>query len=104
MKNINSIFNKIPKIIKNKYIITSLFFVIWIIFLDDYNLIKQNKIVEKVEELKKQKRFYKSETYKDSIKLIKLKTDSSTQEKFAREKFLMKKDNEDLFIIRRNLK
>ena len=54
----------------------------------------------KVDYLKDQKEFYITEIKKDSTELSNLKNDSSKQEKFAREKFLMKKDNEDLFIIR----
>ncbi len=55
-----------------------------------------------VDDLKEQKEFYISEIKSDSAELFKLKNDSEEQEKFAREKFLMKKDNENIFIIREN--
>ena len=58
------------------------------------------KIKNKVDDLKEQKDFYISEIKRDSTELSKLKNEE--QEKFAREKFLMKKDNEDIFIIRDN--
>ena len=57
---------------------------------------------DKVNELVQQKEFYISEIRSDSTKLSDLKNDPKQQEKFAREKFLMKKDNEDVFIIRDN--
>ena len=57
---------------------------------------------EKVNELVKQKEFYNSEIKSDSTELSELKNNPKQQERFAREKFLMKKENEDVFIIRGN--
>jgi len=53
-----------------------------------------------IDDLKEQKEFYISEIKSDSTELFNLKNNSEKQEKFAREKFLMKKDNEDIFILR----
>ena len=102
MDRLQNIINLLPKPLRNKYLILLLLFIFWIIFLDDYNLINQNKMKNNVDDLKEQKEFYISEIKSDSTKLFKLKNDSDEQEKFAREKFLMKKDNEDIFIIRDN--
>jgi activator of HSP90 ATPase len=77
------------------------FFAFWIIFIDDYNLIKQHKLQKDVDALKAQKEYYISEITKDSTDLYHLQNINEEQEKFAREKFLMKKDNEDVFIIRK---
>jgi hypothetical protein len=52
------------------------------------------------DDLEEQKAFYISEIKSDSTELFNLKNDSEEQEKFAREKFKMKKENEDIFIIR----
>tara|TARA_B100001093_G_scaffold520511_1_gene617253 strand:- start:64513 stop:64827 length:315 start_codon:yes stop_codon:yes gene_type:complete len=101
MKNIKLLLKFIPKPLKNIYILSTIFFIFWILLIDDYNLLKQRKIQKKIDELTEQKKFYISEIKKDSIELIDLKTKKNKQEKFAREKFLMKKENEDLFIIRR---
>ena len=57
---------------------------------------------DKVDQLIQQKEFYHSEIKSDSTELSDLKNDPKQQERFAREKFLMKKDNEDVFIIRNN--
>jgi len=100
MEKVKNIINKIPKPLKNKYILTLILFIFWIVFLDDYNLINQNQMKDTVNELKVQKEFYMTEIKNDSTELSKLKNDTEEQEKFAREKFLMKKDNEDIFIIR----
>jgi len=101
MERIKNIFDKIPKPLKNKYILTLVFFAFWIIFIDDYNLIKQHKLQKDVDALKTQKEYYNSEITKDSTDLYHLQNIKAEQERFAREKFLMKKDNEDVFIIRR---
>lgn len=101
MEKIKNIFDKIPKPLKNKYILTLLFFAFWIMFIDDYNLIKQHKLQKDVDALKAQKEYYNYEITKDSTDLYHLQNIKEEQEKFAREKFLMKKDNEDVFIIRK---
>ena len=101
MERIKKILNKIPSPLKNKYMITLLFFGLWITLIDDYNLITQYQLSKDVEKLKNQKKYYITEIKKDSTNLNKLENNPSEQEKFAREKFLMKKDNEDIFIIRK---
>jgi len=54
--------------------------------------------------LKQQQEFYKEEIEKDSTKIYNLNNNPEEQERFARERFLMKKENEDLFIIREKKK
>ncbi len=100
MGRIRNIINRIPKPLKNKYILTLVFFAFWIIFIDDYNLIKQHQLQKNVDALEDQKEYYISEINKDSTELYHLQNTKEEQERFAREKFLMKKDNEDVFIIR----
>lgn len=100
MDRIQDIIKKLPKPLRNKYLILFLLFILWIVFIDDYNLINQSKIKNTVDDLKIQKEFYISEIKSDSTELYKLQNDPAEQERFAREKFLMKKENEDIFIIR----
>jgi len=100
MDRVKNIIEKLPKPLKNKYFILLVLFIFWIVFLDDYNLINQSKMKNKVEDLNGQKEFYMTEIKNDSTELSNLRNDTNEQEKFAREKFLMKKDNEDIFIIR----
>ena len=100
MDRIQVIIKKLPKPLRNKYLILFLLFILWVVFIDDYNLINQSKIKNTVDDLKIQKEFYISEIKSDSIELYKLQNDPAEQERFAREKFLMKKENEDIFIIR----
>ena len=72
---------------------------LWVSFFDSQNLVKQSKLKEEIEDLQEKRNFYKTEIQKDSIALHELTTNPKTQEKFAREKYLMKKDNEDVIVI-----
>ena len=100
MDRIQDIIKKLPKPLRNKYLILFLLFILWVVFIDDYNLINQSKIKNTVDDLKGQKEFYINEIKSDSTELYQLQNNPAEQEKFAREKFLMKKENEDIFIIR----
>ena len=91
---------KIPKIFRNKYVITLAIFIFWILFIDDYNVVNQYKLHQKVKKLEEQKSYYINEIKKDSTQKYNLENIEEEQEKFAREKFLMRKENEDVFIIR----
>ena len=100
MHKILEFIEKTPKIFRNKYIITIVLFFIWILFVDDYNILKQYQLQKNVDKLEDQKSYYIKEIKNDSLEKYNLQNTKEAQEKFAREKFLMKKDNEDVFIIR----
>jgi cell division protein DivIC len=84
---------------KNKYVITVLVFLVWIMFFDNndlFTVLKNRKQLQQVE----QKRVQKMEDIKTSDQTyIDLATDIKAREKFAREKYLMKRPNEDVFIF-----
>ena len=86
--------------VKNKYLITIFLFLIWILFIDEYNLIKKKSIIEKTNYLEQRKEYLINEIKNDSINKVLLENDINEQERIAREKYLMKKDNEDIFILR----
>ena len=90
--------NLLPHL-KNKYVIAILAFLVWIMFFDRNNFINQVRLVNTLHELNEQKDFFQREIRKDSIELHRLKTDTASLEKFAREKYLMKKENEDIYLI-----
>ena len=101
MNKVRNFIKSIPKPLKNKYIISFILFTFWIVFIDDYNIIKQYQLHEEIKDLEKQKAYYLYEIEKDSTEFYHLNNTKEEQERFAREKFLMKKENEDIFIIRR---
>ena len=91
--------NKILKFFINKYFITTVLFVAWLIFFDSNNILTNMRTKDKLNELMKEKRFYIDEIKKDSVLIQKLLYDTLELEKYAREKYLMKKDNEDLYLL-----
>ena len=100
MKRIKDLYQKLPTPLRNKYLITFIIFLVWIFFIDTFDIITQIKMNKNFKDLKEQQEFYKVEIEKDSIKIYNLNNNPQEQERFARERFLMKKDNEDLFIVR----
>jgi len=84
---------------KNKYFIISFAFVIWMIFFDRNDLFSQYQYRSQLNKLKKERDFYQKETDKVKKDLEELTTDPQKLEKFAREKYLMRKNNEDVFVI-----
>ena len=86
-------------LIKNKFFLVTVAFVIWMIFFDKNDLFSQYEYHQQLDKLKQEQIFYKTETEKVNKDLGELTSDKSKLEKFAREKYLMKKDNEDIFVI-----
>jgi cell division protein FtsB len=68
-------------------------------FFDSNNIFTNKKTREKLNELKKEKQFYLDEIRKDSVQIQKLLYDTDELEKFGREKFLMKKPGEDVYLL-----
>lgn len=101
MTYLKNLYEKIPSYLKNKYAIIISLFIIWIVFFDNYNLIRQSKIKKEIKQLEENKKFYSKEIKKDSTEYHELLNSDEKKEKFAREKFLMRKENEDVYIIRK---
>ena len=84
--------NRLPKIFRNFYFLTGISFLIWITFLDSNNLISRYSLSAKLNNLEHEKEFYErkiKEVEKDRQELF---GTNATLEKFAREKYLMKKE------------
>lgn len=86
-------------IIRNKYFIVSAFFMIWMVFFDEKDWSTINRRMNKLVELQKSEQHLTKLIGESRSELNLLKTSAGTIEKYAREKYLMKKDNEDLFIV-----
>ena len=87
------------KTLKNKYLFAFLVFSVWMIFLDDHNILFLRQNLNKVKRYRVESAYYKEKILADSERLKELQTSSKNLEKFAREQFLMKKKNEDIFVI-----
>jgi cell division protein FtsB len=91
--------HKVYSLLTNKYLITLLLFGVWIIFFDKHNLVDRYKSKEHLNQLKKDTVFYQSKIRSDREKMKLLKTNPQNLERFAREQYLMKSPDEDVFII-----
>jgi cell division protein FtsB len=84
---------------RNKYFLVSSIFLVWMVFFDRNDLFSQYEYHQQVSKLKQERDFYQKETAKVHQDLDELTSNKEKLEKFAREKYLMKRDNEDVFVI-----
>ena len=90
----------IPSLLRNKYLLTGGAFIVWMVFFDDRDIYTTHfKQRHELEKLQESRAWFQQEIETTQKELKQLKTDASILEKYAREKYRMKKDNEDLFII-----
>lgn len=90
---------KLLNIIKNKYLITIIALVVWVSFFDKNDLKTQFELRQQVKQLEKERNYFSQEIAVITSDIKELTTNPKTLEKFAREKYLMKRDNEDIFVI-----
>jgi len=98
-QSIRAFIQMIPPQLKNKYALTLFIFFLWLIVFDTNTLPSQVRLNMQIEEMHDKKAYYKNEIEVVNQALEDLLTDENTQEKFARENYLMKKKNEDVFVI-----
>ena len=89
----------IPAWLKNKYFLSLTAFIIWVLFFDPRDVFTQMEHRRELKDLQVSKAWYQKEIAKESFEAEQLRENPATIEKYAREKYLMKRDNEDLFII-----
>lgn len=77
-----------------------LFIVVMLFLFSDSNIKKRIDSDREIRSLKKQIEFYRKKTEEDKKKLYELRSNKDNLEKFARENYFMKKDNEEIFIIK----
>lgn len=94
----NRLKNVLPWL-KNRYVLTLLVFGVWMTFFDSHDLITQYRYRVRLNELEENKRFYEEQIIQVKKDREELMTDAEKLEKFAREKYKMKKDDEDLYIV-----
>jgi cell division protein DivIC len=97
----NSGFLKILRLlIVNKYTFVLLLFIVYLTFFDDHNLIKKHKTAQEIKKLEQEYQYYQHEIEQNKATIHKLKHDTVFLEQFAREKYYMKKDGEDVFVLK----
>ena len=93
--------SEIPSFLKNRYVLTGAGFVVWILFFDSRDLITSHfRERGELVRLEESKKYYEQQIAVTRRELEQLKSNPAVLERYAREKFLMKKSNEDLFRIK----
>lgn len=86
------------RIVSNKYVLIILVFAGWMFFLDTNSWFIHHELDQEINELQDNKNYYQTEIAKDKAVIEKLQ-DSVELEKFARQKYYMKRPHEDIYII-----
>lgn len=91
---------KIPTILKNKFVLTPIIFVVWMLFFNDVDLLFVMRSKQELNAMQNEVEYLKEQNELTREQLHDLTTNKETLEKFARETYFMKKPNEDLFIVK----
>lgn len=87
------------KILKNKYFIVIVVLISWLLYFDKNDVFTQYELVQKCNKLNTERDYYIAEIEKNKLEINELQNNSKSLETFAREKYLMKKDDEDVFVF-----
>lgn len=92
-------FKEILRKLHNRYVYATVIFLIVILFVDQFNVFEQIKLRKSLNDQEQQIEYYEKEISESKQYLDKLKNDTGTMEKVAREQYLMKRDNEVIYLI-----
>jgi cell division protein FtsB len=87
------------KILKNKYFIVIVVLISWLMYFDKNDVFTQYELVQKCNKLNAERDYYIAEIEKNKMEINELQNNSKSLETFARENYLMKKDDEDVFVF-----
>jgi cell division protein FtsB len=87
------------KYLHNKFFYAGLVFTVWVLFFDQESMLEQYRLSETLDGLRGQKEYYQNEIARTEQAVNTLTNDSISLERYAREKYYMKKSNEDVFVI-----
>jgi cell division protein DivIC len=99
---VNKILKILKKIALNRYFLAITAFTVWMIFFDSNSFKRQHKLNTRINEIKEMNSFYLSEIEKNNTAIEDLISNPEAIEKYGREKYLMKRDSEDIYIVARN--
>jgi len=90
---------KVLKVVKNKFLLTLVGLAIWLTFFDRNDIFTQYSLRQDVKKLEKERNYYLAEINSNKKNIEELQTNQKSLEQFARETYLMKKDDEEVFVI-----
>lgn len=91
---------KLHRIFLNKYVVTLVVFIVFMIFFDNHSLISRWQTGRNIKSIENEIGFYQSEIEKNKKKMNEMQSSDESLEKYAREQYYLKKDSEDVFIIK----
>ena len=92
-------FKKIFSVVTNKYLLTVVGLAVWLTFFDRNDIFTQYDLKQQVLKLEKERNYYLEQIIANNKAIEELHTNQKSIEKFARETYLMKRDNEAVFVI-----
>jgi cell division protein FtsB len=96
---VNRLLNRIPKRLRNRYGLAVLVLAAWISVFSDNDLWTTWKNHRELGRMAEQSEWYAQEIARTKEQLAEIANDDELLEKFARERYLMKRDNEDIFVL-----
>lgn len=87
------------KILFNKYILVAFFFILWLLFFDKNDFFTQRDLNKQLKKLSDEKKYYQTEIQKNKQFIEELKNNMQSIEDYARQRYWMKKDNEEVYVI-----
>lgn len=94
-----SFLDRVPSWLKNRYSITIIAFIVWMLFFDSNDVFMLYKLKNELHTIETEKEYFEEKIFETRADLDNLLNDNAKLEKFAREKYLMKNSNEDIFVI-----
>lgn len=99
MTRIIKLYNRVPAIFKTRYSLVLYVFIGWMCFFDANNLFYRLQIYSDLREARQQKEYYREELAEIKLEMQQLFSNDESLERFAREKYFMKRPNEDVFVF-----
>ena len=98
MAEVQKKYKRFFKPLKNIFVLILIIFCVWMLFFDSNSWFIHNELNKEINKLEEEKEYYEREIRKDTIEIKELSTDKGL-EKYGRQEYNMKKDNEDIYII-----
>ena len=92
-------FKEVIRKFNNRYVYATLLFLLFILFIDPFNVFEQMRLSKAKDDKEQQIEYYEKLVPESKQYLEALQTDTATMEKVAREQYLMKRDNEVIYLI-----
>lgn len=92
-------YNRLPSLFRNVFFLSIVSFTVWMFFFDDNNFLKQYRLLKELNEIEKKKEYYRAEAMRVSDEYNAIMNDDDYALRYAREKYWMKRSNEDVYIV-----